>query len=60
MSKKVIDCPECGTKSTITAQTQSPVQCCPFCGNTVLPDDDGDDFDEDENDGLREFDPDDE
>jgi uncharacterized paraquat-inducible protein A len=60
MAKRVIDCPECGTKSTIIAVTLSPVQCCPFCGNTLLPadnEDDDDDFVENDDD-LHEFDPD--
>lgn len=63
MAKKVIDCPECGTKSTVSSQSTSPIQCCPFCGNTLLSDshdEDDDDFDEDDGDGLNEFDPDDE
>ena len=58
MAKIAIDCPECGEKCKITHGTTSPVQCCPFCGNTLLlaPDDE-DDYDS--GDDLTEFDPDD-
>lgn len=54
MAKSVIDCQECNTKSTVTAKTSAPVQCCPFCGNTLI----ADETDSGENDGYREFDPD--
>lgn len=55
-----VDCPECCTKLTITGNTSAPVQCCPFCGNTILPaDNDGESEEEFDDDGLSEFDPDD-
>jgi len=58
MAKKSIDCPECGEKCTVSSHTAAPVQCCPFCGNTVLSDRDDDDDDFDDDDDLNEFDPD--
>jgi hypothetical protein len=49
MSRRIVDCPECATKSTVIAPTSAPIQCCPFCGNTLLPADrDEDEEDEDE------------
>jgi hypothetical protein len=48
MAKTIIECPECSAKSTITSTTDEPVQCCPFCANTVLPEGDvEDEFDDD-------------
>lgn len=55
MSRRIIDCPECGERSTVISQSMSPIQCCPFCGNTILADSSEDD---DDDGGLREFDPD--
>lgn len=61
MPRIALDCPECGEKCTVVASTAAPVQCCPFCSNTLLlaPDDDADD-DVVTDDDLHEFDPDDE
>jgi hypothetical protein len=50
MPKTTIYCPDCNTKSTIAAQGASPVQCCPFCGNTLLPAEDEEDQPEEDED----------
>lgn len=60
MAKSVsTECTACGEKFWVTSASAEPVAYCPFCGDpAILPDDAEDEQDEDD-DGLREFNPDD-
>ena len=51
-----VECSECG-KFKVTSALGEAVEYCPFCGDRVpMPAED----DEDDDDGMREFDPDEE
>jgi ribosomal protein S27E len=60
MPRISIECTECGEKCAIvTSSSTTNVQCCPFCGETLLLAPDGDDTEiEVDDDDLHEFDPD--
>lgn len=57
MAKTHFDCVECGEECTVTSKGTSPVQCCPFCGNTLLEADNDDEFEDESDDDLHEFEP---
>jgi len=60
MAKSIsTECSACGAKFRVTSAFPEPVAYCPFCADpAILPDDAEDEQDEDD-DGLHEFDPDD-
>ena len=53
------ECSECGTKFRVVAETAEPISYCPFCGDTALCDNEEELDEEEVNDGLTEFNPDD-
>ena len=62
MAKSIsTECSACGEKFRVTSAAIEPVSYCPFCGDpALLPFDDPEDELDDDDDGLTEFNPDDE
>ncbi len=63
MAKSIsTECSACGAKFRVTTAFEEPVAYCPFCADPALvPSDDAEEeLDDDDPDGLTEFNPDDE